>query len=134
MILAIDPGMRKIGWALVEADGRPQGQGILPLDGWEQALAKQVEVGKLKAVVLGDGTNRVNIEAALARLCPHAPVSVVDESESTVDAWQLKRREAAGGNVLKGLWLWLDQLINGANVDDYAARVLALRWIKAQQG
>lgn len=134
MILAIDPGMRKIGWALVEADGRPLGQGILPLEGWEAALARRVEVGRIALVVLGDGTNRVNIEQALMRLCPHAPVSVVDESESTVDAWQLKRREAAGRNWFKGLWLWLDQLVNGANVDDYAARVLALRWIKAQRG
>jgi len=121
--------MRKIGWALVEEDGRPAGQGILPQGQWAEELAKLAPLDQVRAVVLGNGTNRMNIEKAIARLLPQTPVATVNESESTVEAWRLKKREVAGGNVLKQLWFFLDQLLNSGNVDDYAARVLALRYL-----
>lgn len=129
MILAIDPGMRKIGWALVEDNGKPVGQGILPLGQWAEELGRQLPLKDIRAVVLGDGTNRMNIEQAIARLLPQTPVATVNEAESTVEAWRLKKREVAGGNLLKQLWFSLDQLLNSGNVDDYAARVLAQRYL-----
>jgi RNase H-fold protein (predicted Holliday junction resolvase) len=134
VILAVDPGMRKIGWALVEEGGRATGQGILALGGWEEELAGRIDLSGVKVVVVGNGTNTLNIEQALTRLCPQARLCVVDEAGSTVDAWQLKRGEQAGSNPFRQLWLWIDQLVNAANVDDYAARVLAKRWLDGREG
>lgn len=75
--------------------------------------------------------NRVNIEQGLTRLLPWAPVVPVDEIGSTVEAWILKRKELSGRNPFKLLWFTMVQLFGAGPVDDYAARVLAQRYLSA---
>ncbi len=131
LILAIDPGTSKIGWAAVDRNGKVAGQGILRGSEWADQLAELVDVGLIRVVVIGDGTNRVNIEQGLSRLVPQAPIVPVNETGSTVDAWRLKREELTGRNPFKQLWFTLVQLFNTGPVDDYAARVLALRYLSS---
>jgi len=131
LILAIDPGTSKIGWALVDRLGKVAGQGILPVADWESQLAELVDLRQVGVVVIGDGTNRMNIEVRLTRLLPQAPVTRVSEKSSTVDAWQLKRRERAGRGLFGWLWFTVKQLFSTEPVDDYAARVLAMRYLEA---
>jgi len=130
MILALDPGERKIGWALVEADGKPVAQGIWPVSGWIERLQELARAHQLDTLVIGDGTARMNIETELKRLLPQCALAVVGEKESTVEGWQLKRREVSRGNPLRALAFTAAQLFNAAPVDDYAARVLALRYLR----
>ena len=130
MILAIDPGTVRVGWALVDNLGMARGQGILSHVNWDDQLKKLVALDTVQNLVLGDGTNRMNIEQGLKRLFPQVEVAVVDESASTVDAWRLKRREEAGRNPFLHLWFILRQLFVQVPVDDYAARVLAERYQK----
>jgi len=129
LILAIDPGTSKLGWAYVDSLGKTVDQGILLIDNWDGRIQELVATDQIRIVVLGDGTNRVNIEGTLARLLPQAKIVVVDETDSTVDAWKLKRNEEAGTNVLKRLVFLLKQLFVPKPVDDYAARVLAQRYL-----
>lgn len=133
MILAIDPGTSKIGWAAVDDTGHAAGQGILPVPDWDGRLAESVDLRRVRVVVLGDGTNRVNIEQVLKRLLPQAALVAVDEKGSTVEAWRLKREEKAGRNPLKQLWFTLVQMYSPRPVDDYAARVLAQRYLHSQE-
>jgi RNase H-fold protein (predicted Holliday junction resolvase) len=133
LILAIDPGTEKIGWAAVNEAGLPAGQGIVRGTDWEQQLGRLIDIGQVRVVVIGDGTNRVNIEQGLIRLVPQAPVVPVDETGSTVDAWILKRKELSGRNPLKYLWFTLVQLFGTGAVDDYAARVLAQRYLSGKR-
>lgn len=132
MILAIDPGMSKIGWALTDDSGQARGQGIIPQSDWDNRLTGLVDLGAVGIVVIGDGTNRLNIEQGLRRLIPQAEFVVVDEKSSTVEAWTLKRREEAGSNPFRQVRFFLGQLFNPAPVDDYAARVLAARYLSKQ--
>ena len=129
MILALDPGERKIGWALVEADGTPVSQGIWPADTWPKLLQLLPRIGEVRTLVIGDGTARMNIEAELRRLLPQCAIAVVGEKESTVEGWQLKRAETCGRNPLKALFFTISQLFHAPPVDDYAARVLARRYL-----
>jgi hypothetical protein len=129
MILAFDPGERKIGWALVYDNGAPVAQGIWPYTEWKQQLEALPQLDEVDTLVIGDGTARMNIEAELKRLLPSCALAVVGEKESTVEGWQLKRAELSRGNPLKGLMLTLGQLFSAPPVDDYAARVLALRYL-----
>ena len=133
MILAIDPGTNKLGWALVDSGGHAAGQGIWGFGEWEMRLSQLDRKERIRTVVLGDGTNRLNIEQGLSRLLPHAALAVVDEKESTVEAWKLKRTEEAGLNPWKVTVFMLRQLFSPVPVDDYAARVLALRYLKQGQ-
>lgn len=130
-ILAIDPGTSKLGWALVAPDGTPQGQGVVYTADWEAQLGQTLAGQAISIIVLGDGTNRLNMQRGLERLYPQAAIAKVDETASTVEAWELKRTEAAGGNPFKQLWFTLLQLFHTAPVDDYAARVLARRYLAA---
>jgi len=129
VILALDPGERKIGWALVEADGTPVAQGIWPVADWGAAMLQLPRIGEVATLVIGDGTARMNIEAELRRLLPQCAIAVVGEKESTVEGWQLKRAELSRGNPLTALVLTISQLFSAPPVDDYAARVLARRYL-----
>jgi hypothetical protein len=129
VILAIDPGTSKLGWAVVSDDGQPQAQGIWAAGNWEAGLARLDGLELIRTVVLGDGTNRMNIEQGLKRLLPEARMAVVDEKESTVEAWKLKRTEEAGPHPWKALNFMLMQLFQPVPVDDFAARVLAKRYL-----
>lgn len=131
-ILAIDPGTTKLGWALVEPAGAVRGQGVIPFSDWERQLVELVAVDRVAVAVIGDGTNRMNIEQGLKRLYPQALLVKVDETASTVDAWRLKRSEEAGANPFLQFWFILGQLFRPVAVDDYAARVLAERYRQRQ--
>jgi len=129
VILAIDPGTTKVGWAVVDNSGKAVDQGIEFLDRGSGRLGELVDPPAVRTVVIGNGTNRVNIEAEARRLFPQAVVEVVDETASTVEAWKLKRTEEAGRNPILGLMFTLRQLFSPVPVDDYAARVLAGRYL-----
>ena len=129
LVLAIDPGMSKIGWAVVDKTGKAQGQGVIPLAGWDGQLRRLVDPGSVSVVVIGDGTNRMNIEQGLVRLMPQVKIVAVDETASTVDAWRLKRQEEAGSNPFLLLMFTLRQLFSQQQVDDYAALVIARRYL-----
>jgi hypothetical protein len=74
------------------------------------------------------------MQRGLERLFPQAAIAKVDETASTVAAWELKRAEEAGRNPLRILWFTLLQLFQPAPVDDYAARVLAQRYLAQRAG
>ncbi len=73
----------------------------------------------------------MNIAQGLKRLLPQVAIVAVDEKGSTVDAWRIKREAEAGRSLPRQLWFTLKQLFSPAPVDDYAARVLALRYLQA---
>jgi hypothetical protein len=131
VILAIDPGVIKVGWARVHLDGTPERQGILPTEKWEDLLPAAAGLADVTQLVVGDGTNLVNIEPALRRLLPQVEIAVVDERGSSVEGGQLKASDFARGNPLRRLWFMLSQLVGAGVIDDYAARVLALRYIRS---
>jgi RNase H-fold protein (predicted Holliday junction resolvase) len=132
MILAIDPGTSKIGWALVDNLGKAAGQGITPIGQWDDQLRQLADPGGITVVVIGNGTNRMNIASGVQRQLQQARVVSVDETGSTVEAWKLKRGEEAGRNPWRVLLFTLRQLFGQEPVDDYAARVLAQRYLARQ--
>lgn len=129
MILAIDPGTTKIGWAILDDTGKAVDQGVVYLDRRGAQLAELIDPPAVRTVVIGDGTNRVNIEAEAKRLFSQAEIVVIDETDSTVAAWQLKREEEVGNNPFRRLMFTWRQLFSPPPVDDYAARVLAARYL-----
>ena len=81
-ILAVDPGTRKTGYAVLAADGSVMTQGVVPTEDLvEVARAACVEHG-VAALILGRGTHARPVEARLRPL--NLPVTMVDEHETTV--------------------------------------------------
>lgn len=86
-ILAVDPGTRKVGYAVLAGDGTVLAQGIAPNEGLAARFAGLVAEHLPAAVALGQGTNVRPVRLALERL--GLPIALVDERETTLRAREL---------------------------------------------
>jgi RNase H-fold protein (predicted Holliday junction resolvase) len=125
VILGVDPGTRKAGYAVVDGTGEVLCQGIEEL---EQMTARVAEIGashKIAAVALGTGTNADRLHVILAAL--GVPVYLVDERETTLRARALYFAD----NPPRG-WRRLVPLgmqLPPRPIDDYAAVLIARRYL-----
>ncbi|MDR1979749.1 MAG: endonuclease [Synergistaceae bacterium] len=146
MILGIDPGRDKIGWALATSQGTlilsgicpaPELEAFLgvlkhPADKWEKELAAwacerffPVAEPRLEYVALGDGTGSGEIASRCAQL--DLKIVHVDEEGTTIAArdlyWRFHR---------PALWqkcLPYSLRVPPRNIDDFAALAIVLRGI-----
>jgi RNase H-fold protein (predicted Holliday junction resolvase) len=126
MILGLDPGTRKCGYALLEGLGRaPLVLGIAPVDELGAALAPLAAAHPIDMVALGRGTNFANVAAILGQLgLPHA---LVDERETTLHA----RGRFFRDHPPRGWKRFVPRgmLLPDRPVDDYAALLIAERYL-----
>jgi RNase H-fold protein (predicted Holliday junction resolvase) len=84
-VLGIDPGTRKVGFALITGAESPAlAMGIESLDGLFARLEPLVALHPLEAVALGGGTHAAHVRGLLARL--GAPVHLIDETDTSYRA------------------------------------------------
>jgi RNase H-fold protein (predicted Holliday junction resolvase) len=128
MILGLDPGTRKCGYALLTCAGdKPLALGIAPLADLEAVLRGVVAAQPVERVALGRGTNAAVVGAVLDRL--GLPYSLVDEHETTLRA----RARYFADHPPRG-WKRLiprGMLLPERPVDDYAALLIAERYFAA---
>jgi len=126
MILGLDPGTRKCGYALVEGSGcEPILLGIAPLAQLASALAGIVAAHPIDIVALGRGTNSAHVATILANLgLPHA---LVDERETTLRA----RGRFFRDHPPRGWKRFVPRgmLLPDRPIDDYAALLIAERYL-----
>ena len=125
LILGIDPGTRKAGFALVGADGSIVELGIEEigtLEGRARDLIGRHEVG---AIALGTGTNSAAMLEQLGGL--GVPIRLVDERETTLRARALYFADhpPRGWKRLLPLGMQLPP----RPIDDYAAVLIARRYL-----
>ena len=124
-VLGIDPGTRKIGFALItDAAAPPLALGIETIDGLLKTLAPLIEAHPLRAVALGGGTNAAAMRALLEPL--GAPVHLIDETDTSYRARALYFADhpPRGWRRLVPLGLQLPP----RPIDDYAALLIARRF------
>jgi RNase H-fold protein (predicted Holliday junction resolvase) len=128
VILGLDPGTRKCGYALVPpGGGKPLALGIAPLAELEAVLRTLVAGHAVGRVALGRGTNAAVVGAVLDRLA--LPYTLVDEHETTLRA----RARYFADHPPRG-WKRLvprGMLLPERPVDDYAALLIAERYLEA---
>lgn len=130
-LLAVDPGREKVGLARVGMDGAILWRRISPRAQLERAL-NELNMQPADAVVIGDGTTSKDVLRMLERVFGKELVKVVDEKHSTLQARALYFAD----NPPRGLWkfLPLSMQMPGEPIDDYAAVVLARRYLNAKSG
>jgi RNase H-fold protein (predicted Holliday junction resolvase) len=126
MVLGLDPGTRKCGYALLDAFGHaPIVLGIAPLPDLAAALTTLAAQHSIDIVALGCGTNSSHVAAILSSLgLRHA---LVDEHETTLRA----RGRFFRDHPPRG-WKRLvprGMLLPDRPVDDYAALLIAERYL-----
>ncbi|MDQ2865569.1 MAG: pre-16S rRNA-processing nuclease YqgF [Candidatus Eremiobacteraeota bacterium] len=125
MVLGIDPGTRKAGYALVEADGRPLLAGIEELPSLERRLRELCTSHHIGVAALGTGTNAEAVRRILKVV--GVPVRLVDERETTLRARALYFADhpRRGWRRLVPIGMQLPP----RPIDDYAAVLIARRYL-----
>jgi RNase H-fold protein (predicted Holliday junction resolvase) len=126
MILGLDPGTRKCGYALIDDIGSsPVVLGIAPLAQLGAALTALVTAHRVDIVALGRGTNSAHVATILGELgLPHA---LVDERETTLRA----RGRFFADHPPRGWKRFVPRgmLLPDRPIDDYAALLIAERYL-----
>ena len=130
-VLGLDPGTRKCGYALLSVLGaKPLTLGIAPLEGLEERLRELLASTAdppVTVAAIGRGTNAAAV-AAIARGLG-LEVALVDERETTL----LARARFFDDHPPRG-WRRLiprGMQLPGRPIDDYAALLIAERYLKA---
>lgn len=125
IIVAIDPGMEKCGWAVVTSTGQVLHKGVTPVGELAAAVVSVQE--DIQKYVVGDGTATANITERLERagVPPHSIILVDEYKSSEVGRVQYWRDNPPRG--------WRRLLPTGMQVppvpyDDYVAVELARRY------
>lgn len=125
-VLGIDPGTRKVGFALVEdADSPALARGIEPLETLVERIGPLLEQHPISAVALGSGTNAARLAGMLESL--GVPVHVIDETGTTYRARALYFAEHPPRGWRRLLPLGLQ--VPPGPIDDYAAMLIARRYL-----
>jgi len=131
VILGIDPGTRKCGYALVRARGVPPDElGIVATDAFAEKVRDLVRRFAPHAIALGGGTHTAVIAAALAGL--DVPIEIVDERATTL----LARERYFRAHPPSG-WRRLiprGMLVPPRPIDDFAAVLIAERLLERGDG
>lgn len=130
LILGVDPGTRKAGYAVIDENGRVLAQGIEPPDLLLERLRSLTNERAVEAVALGRGTNANPVRLDLAAL--GVPIHLVDEHETSLQARALYFAE----HPPKG---WRRLIPIGMQlppdpIDDYAAILIARRYLAQVAG
>ena len=127
MVLGIDPGTRKCGFAVIERLGAaPLDLSIAPLDGFAERLAALTRAYAIDRVAIGHGTNAAAIVDAVRTT--GLPFALVDERETTLQA----RARFFDDHPPRG-WRRLvprGMLLPDRPIDDYAALLIAERYLR----
>jgi RNase H-fold protein (predicted Holliday junction resolvase) len=127
MLLGIDPGTRKCGFAVIERLGAPPVDlSIVPLAGIAERLTALTRTYPIDRVAIGRGTNATEIVDAVR--ATGLPFALVDERETTL----LARARFFDDHPPRG-WRRLiprGMLLPDRPIDDYAALLIAERYLR----
>ena len=126
MLLGVDPGTRKCGYAVVERiDAPPLALGIVPLEQFGPRLATLRANFEIDMVAIGHGTNAAMVSAMVREA--GLPFALVDERETSLRA----RARFFIDHPPRG-WRRLvprGMLLPDRPIDDYAALLIAERYL-----
>jgi RNase H-fold protein (predicted Holliday junction resolvase) len=129
VILGIDPGTRKCGFAVMTKPGEaPATIGIVETGSLAGTVTELLTQYPIEAIALGSGTHAPPVAAQLA---PYGvPVHIVDEYETTLRA----RARYFDDHPPRGWKRWVPRgmLLPPRPIDDYAALLIAERFVAAR--
>jgi RNase H-fold protein (predicted Holliday junction resolvase) len=130
MVLGIDPGTRKCGYAIVDAPTQPPiAQGIVDRASLSACLTELLQRFTIRVVAVGGGTHTKEV-AAEVRAAGLALV-VVDEKETTLQA----RARYFRANPPRGWKRFIPRglLLPPCPIDDFAALLIAERFLEQER-
>lgn len=130
--LAIDPGKDKCGLAVVSFSGQVLARQIVATSQIIEVLPPLLQSHHIEQIIIGNSTTSPAMRARLSTLAPALKMIAVDEKNSTFEARALYWRENPPRGWRRVLPLSLQE--PPEPVDDFAAIVLAQRFLKSFSG
>jgi RNase H-fold protein (predicted Holliday junction resolvase) len=124
-ILGVDPGTRKVGFAVVDGEGQTRDLGIELIGDFGARVQGLVTQWAFTAIAIGTGTNARALGRDLAAL--GIPVLYVDERETTLKARSLYFADHPPRGWRRLIPLGMQ--VPPRPVDDYAAVLIARRFL-----
>ncbi|MCK4241083.1 MAG: Holliday junction resolvase RuvX [Candidatus Atribacteria bacterium] len=128
IIVAIDPGTRKCGYAVVDSNLSVLQREVTPTDKIINNIEDSSKIYKINKIILGDGTNYKQIEKKLKNYFPRLKIILIEEDFSTLEA-RKKYFEAHPPRGISKL-IPLSLRVPPCQYDDFVAVLLAEKYFK----
>jgi len=128
IIIAIDPGTKKCGYAVVDFNLSILQREVISTDETTKAIEGSLNIYKIDKIVLGNGTNYKSIEEKLKNLFPQLKIILIEEEFSTLKA-RKKYFEAHPPQGISKL-IPLSLRVPPGHYDDFAAVFLAEKYFR----
>lgn len=130
--IGIDPGHIKCGYAVVSSQGQRLALEIVPTQRLTDRLACDMTCANVTAICVGNATRSDEIVRMILERWPEAPVSLVNEYNTSLEA----RRRYYEDHPPRGLLRFVPRglLVPKAQLDGYAALLIIERFRNAARG
>lgn len=127
LILALDPGRMKTGYALVNRQGQPIRLGVVETTSVVELLQPMLRDNPVEQLVIGHATGMEDLEVVLTAHFGQVPCAIVGEAQSTLEARRLywEDHPRRGWRRLVPLSLQVPP----EPLDAYAALIIARRFL-----
>ena len=128
IIIAIDPGTKKCGYAVVDSNLSALQRVVVSTDKIVETIENSLNIYKIDKIILGNGTNYKNIEESLKNHFWQLKIILIEEEFSTLEA-RKKYFEAHPPQGISKL-IPLSLRVPPCYYDDFVAVLLAEKYFK----
>ncbi|MBE3128040.1 MAG: Holliday junction resolvase RuvX, partial [Candidatus Atribacteria bacterium] len=86
IIIAIDPGTKKCGYAVVDSNLSVLQREVVPTGKITKTIEDSLNIYKINKIILGNGTNYKNVEERLKNHFSLLKIVLIEEKFSTLEA------------------------------------------------
>jgi len=128
IIIAIDPGTKKCGYAVVDSNLSVLQREVTSTEGIIKTIEDSFNVYKIDEIILGNGTNYKNIEKRLKNHFPELKIILIEEEFSTLEA----RKKYFKAHPPRGIskLIPLSLRVPSCHYDDFVAVLLAEKYFR----
>jgi RNase H-fold protein (predicted Holliday junction resolvase) len=128
IIIAIDPGSKKCGYAVVNSNLSVLRREVILTEKIAKTIEDSLNIYKINKIILGNGTNYKQIENKLREHFPQLKIILIEEEFSTLEA----RKKYFKAHPPRGIFklIPLSLRVPPGYYDDFVAVLLAEKYFK----
>jgi len=128
IIIAIDPGTKKCGYAVVDSNLSILQREVISTEKIAKNIEDSLNIYKINRIILGNGTNYKQIEKKLREHFPQLKIILIEEDFSTLEA----RKKYFKAHPPRGIFklIPLSLRVPPCHYDDFVAVLLAEKYFK----
>jgi len=128
IIIAIDPGTKKCGYAVADSNISILQREVISTDKIVEIITDSLNIYKIDKIILGNGTNYKNIEESLKNHFSKLKIVLIEEKFSTLEA----RKKYFEAHPPRGIFklVPLSLRVPPCCYDDFVAVLLAEKYFK----